>query len=67
MDQVDRDLLEFVKGLSPENFDKLRQSLISVGALNEDGSIPIIDIEDKVVAALNKEQEDKNHEKYGKR
>ena len=67
MDQVDKELLDFIKGLSPENFDKLKQSLISVGAYHEDGSIPIIDIEDKVVAALNKEQEDKNHEKYGKR
>jgi DNA polymerase III delta subunit len=57
MDQVDKELLEFIKGLSPEEFDRLKQELISLGAYHEDGSIPIIDIEDKVVAAIKKESE----------
>jgi len=52
-DKVDKELLEFVKGLSSENFDKLKQSLISVGAYNEDGSIPIINLKELRITARN--------------
>jgi Leucine-rich repeat (LRR) protein len=52
-DQVDKELLAFLKGLSPEAFDRLKQELISVGAYNEDGSIPIINLQELRITARN--------------